>query len=70
LKIGDVLKVMTELNDDGGGVKRCTSLTRDVACRPERQLTQEDQTDRRASRKRPFWSQNDPELPSRAAFLL
>jgi len=28
LEIGDVLKVMAELNDDGGGVKRCTSLTR------------------------------------------
>ncbi len=26
--IRDVLKVMAELNDDGGGVKGCTSLTR------------------------------------------
>jgi hypothetical protein len=36
LEIGDVLKVMAELNDDGGGVERCASLP---ACRaPERQL--------------------------------
>jgi hypothetical protein len=30
-----------------------------TACKYKRQLMQEDQTDRRASRKRPFWSQND-----------
>jgi hypothetical protein len=49
LAIGDVLKVVARLNDDGGTVKRHTSLTRDVACRPERQLLQEDETNRRAT---------------------
>jgi hypothetical protein len=49
-----VLKVMApELNDDGGGVKRCTSLMPLLAGGQERQLTQVDQSDRRASRKRP-----------------
>jgi hypothetical protein len=60
LEIGDVLKVIARTERRWGPRKDARASRGDLACRaPERQLMQEDQTDRRASRKRPIWSQND-----------